>query len=44
MDEIFSLTLSEGAISNMLAARVNRCWGGGNDPRDGARHSGGVFR
>ena len=26
MDEIFSLTISEVAISNMLAHGVNHCW------------------
>ena len=43
MDETFSLSIGEGAISNMLARASASACGGGNDPRDGARQSGGVF-
>ena len=45
MDEIFSLSISEGAISNILARTRDPAAGrGSNDPRDSARQSGGVLR
>ena len=44
MDEIFSPSISEGAISNILArAREPAAGRSGNDPRDSARQSGGVL-